>query len=410
MLAIVLVLAAGLSRTAAADSSDVASEPVFTGLTVDGRTVSGRIAALSADRITLAVPRRRSGGAALPLAGEAEPPLRATAPETAEGSHLLFPDGDRLRRVIVGATTETTLDVQSHSALGKLTVPLDSVLGLVLTAPSESEAFDQLWDRVRSEPRSTEVVWLANGDRMTGAFSAWTIAPSSCRWMGRPSRSIAREWSRLGFDPAVVSYPRPPSDFLELTLSDGSRLGVTGAKLEKGQIVATTRFGQSIRFPIGDLVRLDPRTDAVAYLSEQESRMRENYVAFLGPTRPFRVDRTVDGHRFQLGGQVYERGLGTQSRTLAGLQAEARRPPLPGAGRGRRSGGTARQRRLPGAHRWSAAGRHAAHDLSRHSAADRYRRLEGKAPDPHHRIRRPGRRSRSGRLGRGSDHPLTEDR
>ncbi len=314
LLAIVLVLAAGLSRTDAADSSDVASEPVYTGLTVDGRTVSGRIAALSADRITLA-------GAE---GSREEVPFRSlvklgrptgTAPETAEGSHLLFPDGDRLRRVIVGATTETTLDVQSHSALGKLTVPLDSVLGLVLTAPSESEAFDQLWDRVRSEPRSTEVVWLANGDRMTGGFLGMDDRAIKLQVDGKAVEIDRTGVVGLGFDPAVVSYPRPPSDFLEVTLSDGSRLGVTGAKLEKGQIVATTRFGQSIRFPIGDLVRLDPRTDAVAYLSERKVD-GENYVAFLGPTRPFRVDRTVDGRHFQLGGQVYERGLGTQSRTL----------------------------------------------------------------------------------------------
>ena len=36
---------------------------------------------------------------------------------------MLLPDGDRLMRVIVGATTDTTVEVQWHSALGKLTIP-----------------------------------------------------------------------------------------------------------------------------------------------------------------------------------------------------------------------------------------------------------------------------------------------
>ena len=318
LLTTVLVLAAGLSRMAAADGPEVASEPVYTGLTVDGRSVSGRIADLSADRVTLAGAegaRQEIPFRSLVKLGRPSGP----APETAESSHLLFPDGDRLRRVIVGATTETTLDVQSHSALGKLTVPLDSVLGLVLTAPGESEAFDQLWDRVRSEPRNTEVVWLANGDRMTGGFLGMDDRAIKLQVDGKAVEVDRTGVVAVGFDPAVVSYPRPASGFLEMTMSDGSRLGVTGAKLEKGQVVATSRFGQPIRFPIGDLVRLDPRTEAVTYLSERKVDA-ENYVAFLGPTRAFRVDRTVDGHHFQLGGQVYERGLGTQSRTFLGYK------------------------------------------------------------------------------------------
>ena len=31
--------------------------------------------------------------------------------------------------------------------------------------------------------------------------------------------------------------------------------------------------------------------------------MHEQYVSYFGPTRPYRPDRTVDGHRFQLAGQ-----------------------------------------------------------------------------------------------------------
>ena len=36
----------------------------------------------------------------------------------------------------------------------------------------------------------------------------------------------------------------------------------------------------------------------------------------MGPTREYRVDRTVDGHPFQLAGQTYDRGIGTQSTTF----------------------------------------------------------------------------------------------
>jgi hypothetical protein len=119
----------------------------------------------------------------------------------------------------------------------------------------------------------------------------------------------------VGFDPAALKYARPQAVFLELTLADGSRLGVTGARIDRGQVSATTRFGQPIRLPVDDLVRLEPKTDAVVYLSDRDPD-GSRYVSFLGPTRPFRSDQTVDGHQFRLGGRTYERGLGTQSRTL----------------------------------------------------------------------------------------------
>jgi hypothetical protein len=218
-------------------------------------------------------------------------------------------------RVIVGATTETAIEAQCHSALGKLAVPLDCVLGLVLTAPTEPDAFDHLWDRVRSEPRTMEVVWLANGDRMTGGFLGMDDRAVKLQIEGKPVEIERTGVVALGFDPAVLNYPRPQTDFVDVTLADGSRLGVTGARIEKGQVTATTRFGQPIRFPVGDLIRLDPRTDAVVYLSDRQVDA-QNYVSFIGPTRPFRTDRTVDGHQFRLGGRTYERGLGTQSRTL----------------------------------------------------------------------------------------------
>jgi len=36
----------------------------------------------------------------------------------------------------------------------------------------------------------------------------------------------------------------------------------------------------------------------------------------VGPTRPYRRDAAVTGHPLRLGGQPFDRGLGTQSRTL----------------------------------------------------------------------------------------------
>jgi hypothetical protein len=310
------MLGLGSLSTAAAmaENPRLASDPVFTGLLVDGKTISGRIAALSTAVITLEnEDNAREDVPVRTLVKLFREPQ--TAPRTVDGSHVLLPDGDRLMRVVVGSTSETSVTVEWHSALGKLTIPIDAVLGMVLTGPADSEAFDVLWNRVRDEPRNSEVVWLMNGDRMTGGFLAMDDQAIKLQIDGKPVDIDRTGVVALGFDPAALTYARPAGDFFDVTLADGSRLGVTGAKLDKGQIVATTRFSQLIRFPLADVVGIEPRTEAVVFLTDRKPD-GQSYVAYFGPSRPFRADQTVDGHRFQVGGHVYERGLGTQSRTL----------------------------------------------------------------------------------------------
>ncbi len=171
LMTILVCFCPAVSSRVAGETSSAAAEPVFTGLRVDGKAVSGRITAISADRITLATDESPKEKEEVPLRSlvklTRDPRVPTQAPE---GSHVLLPEGDRLMRVVVAATTDTGIEVQSQSALGKLTIPLECVLGLILTAPTESDAFDQLWNQVAGETRSTEVVWMANGDRLTGGF------------------------------------------------------------------------------------------------------------------------------------------------------------------------------------------------------------------------------------------------
>jgi hypothetical protein len=231
-----------------------------------------------------------------------------------EGSSVLFPNGDRLFRTVIGAAGETTLDVQPYP-LGNLAIPLESVFGLVLTPPDDPDAFDALLSRLRSEPRTSEVLYLANGDRIAGGFLG--LDDKKVKFQGATG-PIALDRSgvvALGFDPSLVVYPVPPREYFELTMADGSRLGVTNARIEQGQVVATTRFGASIRLALNELVRVHARSASLAYLSEREASAAQ-YVGYVGPTRPYRRDTSVDGHPLRLGGQTYDRGLGTQSRTL----------------------------------------------------------------------------------------------
>ena len=299
----------------------VASDPVFNALGIDGTTSSGRISEFGAggevtlvslDGIEKVIPLRM----VVKLTREGR-----VFPQTPEASVVLFPGGDRLYRTAIGAANETRLDLQSYT-LGHLSVPLESLLGLILSLPTDSESVDGLIFRVRKDPRNSEMIWLANGDNLSGGFlglSDKTIELQTGKQAVRLDRSGV---VAIGFDPGSVVYPAPEGGYIEATLTDGSRLGLSKLRMEHGRILAETRFGAAIKLPIADLAQFHSRTAAVAYLSEREPA-GERYVAYVGAPRPFRRDASAEGHMLRLTGQEYEKGIGTQSRTLLAYRLDA---------------------------------------------------------------------------------------
>ena len=101
-------------------------------------------------------------------------------------------------------------------------IPLESILGLIFAGHTPASELDALWEQVRLEPRTAEVAWLANGDRITGGFLGLDESKIKIQVSGKPVEVDLAGVVALGFDPKLVSYPRPRSDFLELSLKDGS--------------------------------------------------------------------------------------------------------------------------------------------------------------------------------------------
>jgi hypothetical protein len=293
----------------------VASDPVFKVLMSDGSTESGRIRQIGPKGeltlVTTEGPER-----VIAIENLVKLSREGVTPSlNPEASVVLFPGGDRLYRCGIGGANETHLDVQSYS-LGNLSIPLESVLGLVFSLPSSLDSTDALIQRVRNEPRTSEVLWLANQDRLAVGYLGLSDKTLEYQRTGAKPEKIER--SRvvsLSFDPTLVAYPKPEGPYLELTLSDGSRLGVSGARVEQGQLVVTTRFGARLRVPIAELSRVHARTRSVVYLTDRQVAL-EKSIPYVGPPRAFRKDATVEGYPFKLAGQEYDRGLGTQSRSF----------------------------------------------------------------------------------------------
>ncbi len=320
-----VALAVSTALSVAADEPPagavVPSDPVFQALQIDGTTFNGRIqqigpdgkVVLEGDAETKEIPFDRL----VKLTRQGDPP-----PYPPEGSLIVLPEGDRLR-AIINATKDESLEVLPN-ALGDVatTIRLDRMLGLVLAPPSEPSAQEALIQKIRDDQRNSEVLWLANGDRMTGSFLGLDLQkvafqPDAGRADLDRSGVVA-----LGFNPALVSYRRPDGIFLELTFVDGSRLGVTECRKEHGQIVATTRFGATIRPALKELSRVHVRGGPVVYLSEREASAAQ-YVPYLSShPESFGRDATWDGHHLQLHGEPFDRGLGMLPRTLVAYKLE----------------------------------------------------------------------------------------
>jgi hypothetical protein len=293
----------------------VSSDPVFQVQKLDGTTDSGRIARLTGDGslILEGDPPRT-----IPLNQVVSLARDRAAPQAAhEGGLVLFPDGDRLR-AIIGAGSETSLEALP-GALGDVStaIPLDSLLGVILAPPQDRVEYEALVGRVRGEPRDAEVLWLANGDRITGSLLGFGADKVSFQPDTGPLAVSRASVVALGFDPATVRYPRPEgTTYLELTFLDGSRLGVGNPRIERGQLIAQSRFGVEVHPSLTSLSRVVVRSDAVSYLSERPAAAVQ-YVGYLGEhVQAYGRDTTWDGHPLQLDGQLYDRGLGTVPRTL----------------------------------------------------------------------------------------------
>jgi hypothetical protein len=289
--------------------------PVFTATLTDAKTAAGRLRQLGGPEGKVTLVDEEGAEHSWPLKDVVKLSRNGDPPQgTAEGQLVLFPDGDRLHVGSIGTTTETTLDVKAEG-LGDLKLPLEAPLGLVLNPPGEADAAEELIGRARREPRKAEVLWLANGDRMDGGFLG--IGPQTIQFQPEAGKLEVNRSGVLavGFDPKLVAYPMPKGDWLELTLDDGTRLGVSEARVEQGVVFAKARFGLPIRLGVERLARVHARTGSVAYLSDREADA-ERYTGYIGPVRPYRRDLTVDGHPFRLGGEPFDHGVGTTSKTI----------------------------------------------------------------------------------------------
>jgi hypothetical protein len=287
---------------------------VFQARLTDGSTVSGRIHRLGPDgKLALLGDQDRS----IPLIDLVSLVRDGDIPPSyPDGSLVVFPEGDRLR-AIINAADEKSLEVQPGALGDRPTrIPLNAMLGVVLSPPSEPNSLADLLANIAEGTRDSDVLWLGNGDRLTGdliGLGAETVSfRSQTKVLELPRPGVLA----IGFNPKGVRYPKPEGVFLELTFTDGSRLGVTGLSLEQGTLACSARFDGSIQPALGALSRIYVLGGKVRYLSEITAAGSQ-FVGYLGE-HPGRIGRnkTWDGFPLRLAHAPFDRGLGMLPRTL----------------------------------------------------------------------------------------------
>ena len=317
--------------SALASAQSPPSEPVFEVRLTDATVVSGRILKLEAngplvlDPLSTEVAPRRAEPRTIPLAQVVSMRRRGADPATAwpDGSQVVFPAGDRLRAVI-GTAADGKLTVLPGALADRPTlVPLQSLLGVVLAPPSDSAALREVVRRIRIAPREAEVLWLANGDRQEGSLLG--IGEESIPFetdagpLPVPRSSVVA----IGNSPALVRYPASEGISLELTFLDGSRLGLSGVRLEEGRLVGTARFGAEIAPALAEVRAIHVQGPGCAYLSDR-AESGAQFVGYLGDhPGTYGRDSTWDDRPLRLRGQSYDRGLGTLPRTLLAYRLDS---------------------------------------------------------------------------------------
>lgn len=322
-IAFVLACAAGSVRGDDPKNTTVPSDPVFEATLADGSVVSGRLLGFGPAQSLVLVGDAGEKSVVLSrlvsLTRQGDPP-----PYPPEGTVVVLPDGDRLSASIQ-SSGEQAVEVQPK-ALGeaKASVPLSSVLGLLLIPDSDAAKQDEWLRRLRAEPRDGDVAWLANGDRVVGALLGLDARKVRVQRDGADVELDRAGVVAVGFDPALAAYPKPEGLYFELTSRDGSRLGVSDCKLEKGRLVATARFGAALEIPLTEVSRLVARSPSIVYLSEQ-TEIAKKSVGYLGESDlPLGKDTTFDGQTaLHLGGRFYDHGLGMIPRTEVTYKLDA---------------------------------------------------------------------------------------
>ncbi|HVW00377.1 MAG TPA: NPCBM/NEW2 domain-containing protein [Planctomycetaceae bacterium] len=230
---------------------------------------------------------------------------------------LLFGNGDQIACQVASIDEEHLNARWTHfSAHPELKVPLETIRGVVLHPPGNRSDRLRLISRIVDQDDKHDVLYLVNGDRLTGQFMG--LSEGSFQFdAGAGAVQIAADGvAALAMNPELTSFPRAEGPRGIVTLTDGSRLTVNGPFAKSsGWIGGAPAFGgPPLEILVPHLSSLQFLGGRAVYLSDLEPT-QYRFTPYLGVSWPWHRDRNVLGGPLALRGATFAKGLGLHSQS-----------------------------------------------------------------------------------------------
>jgi len=296
-----IVCLAGLLTFAVTSSG--AETPVV--VPVDGETFRGTLTAVDAKwQLTFDVdgtPR---------VLGAADVVRWGGCPEARRGPLVLLADGGMLRVDVLQADRKKLSG--DSPVFGPVSLPLESVVGIVPWLPGEPQRRDRIIGQVAQATGHADRLILQNGDQLTGTIEAIDDTNVRLRRLAGVVEIPIDRTAAVVFNPDLLRRKSPEGLRATAGFADGSRLIATGLTGDASAMKVTTTAGRVWQALAEDLVYLQPIGGRVTYLSDLPVA-EFHPEPYLTLTWPYATDRNLHGGHLRAGGQFFLKGLAVHS-------------------------------------------------------------------------------------------------
>lgn len=248
-------------------------------------------------------------------------PARDPNTDAGLGAYVLLPEGDSLRGESVAIIENKGLAVQSIS-IGVMNIPLEQWVGSLLEVPDNLNDVLGLVQKIRTgSDKAGDLILLTNRDQLQGTVLGLDGDNLVIQALGAAKETpINRAGVQaISIDPKSVRYKPYSGHSWSVYLVDGSRISAMSMSQEsvdgESVLAITTRWGASWNIPMSKIARILSIPSGQTFLEDRKPDAVQS-VDYIGTTPPPRMGRNVKGGPLQIGPRTFDRGIGTQARTL----------------------------------------------------------------------------------------------
>ncbi len=196
-----------------------------------------------------------------------------------------------------------------------LSLYVPNLVAVFWSVPEGVDDADLFFAEREKESRKRDAAYLKNGDRIEGTLFA--LGPKIGCVMIVAGKRIETPWSQLAglaWSTERSVRPRAKKPYARAILEGGARVSFQELRFDEKsrRFLGKTLFGAELDWPEENLLALDLRQAGVVELSEL-TPSRYEHRPFLGASWPLVMDAAATGQPLRLGGNTYEKGLGTHA-------------------------------------------------------------------------------------------------